>query len=1127
MAASSSGTRTVRRLVLGATVLGVVAAYGVVAPSLALGASLTGSDFEIDANANLVVDDGGIDWLDGGSGSDMRSDALVKPDRPTGQGDDAFTQGTNINDTPTTITTGSIPNNKSDLTNFGIYVDKQSSETYVNVVWTRVQAPNGTTTMDFEFNQSSARQNGISPPSNPDVDKTTIPLRTSGDILITYFLENGGTHPTLTRRTWNGSAWGTAQAFSSSQALAAINTSSISAASSDGLGPLDALTFGEASVKLSALVPSSDTCTTFGSVYLRSRSSATDTDENKDFIAPEDVTISNCGSVTVHKTDANGALQGAGFTLYKDVSPVGGSAAGVEDKTVANTVDTCTTDSSGNCSFTNVKKGDYWVVETTVPAAHDAAADQHVSITAGDQVVPLSFVDPIQHGTITVTKDAVPDDAQDFTFSLDGSSFSLDDDANGTLPNTRSFTVVVGTHSLSETNIPSGWLNTGLTCEDPTDDTTTDAPSATVHVAKNETVTCTYENTYQRTAPGLSTTASAHTAGASWDDTATLTGDGTHAVQGSVAFYVCGPAASATACASTANKVGDDVAVSNGSATTSEPFTPSTAGWYCFRAVFTSSSPYYSGAAHSNDTTECFLKRNAALTVSKTATAAFGRAYTWDVEKAVVGDSHVDVPAGESHSFDYDVTVTHTQTDNAWTVTGDITVTNPNGVAFTGVDVSDAIDNGAGACSVPGGVDVTVPADDSVVLGYTCTYGSEPAPAAGTNTATATWDGDALFTATSSATGTANVDFSDVTPSTTDQVVTVTDSLAGDLGTLDGATAESPKVYSYALPQTAPEGDCKTVPNTASVMSVHQVGEASLLSEEAVTLDSSTAEVSLCGGLPLTVAQTPSGSFDRTFAWGIDKTVDRTRVTVDGNGTADFAYTVTVTPAGVSESGHALGGTVSVTNPNLWEDVVADITATADLGGGVTCTVADGEDATIPKGETKAFAYACAFASAPALSGTVTATATWDAEAAATTAADTDATEPVELALGAETNKTITVVDDKTDPEHPVTLGTWSYDDGEHDFTYTLTKSAVVGTCTDFTNVASIVETEQSDSQVVTLCGNFTGGGGGPVVTPPQGGGLPFTGAGLGVLLRQGLALLLAGLALLLVSRRWRASRQV
>jgi hypothetical protein len=930
----------------------------------------------------------------------------------------------------------------------------------------------------------------------------------------------------LTKRTWNGSAWGAATTFSASDALASINTSALSAASSDGIGPLDPFTFGEASMRLSAFVPASDTCTTFGSVYLRSRSSATDTDENKDFIAPEDVIISNCGSISVHKTDADGALAGAGFTLYKDVAPTGGSSAGVEDKTAGNTVGTCTTDASGNCSFTNVKKGQYWVVETTVPAGHDAAPDQHATITAGDQAVPLSFVDPIQHGTITVVKNAVPDDPQDFTFSLDGDSFSLDDDADATLPSSRSFTVRVGSHSLSETNIPSAWSNTGLTCDDPTHDTTTARPDATVHVAKDETVTCTYTNTYTATAPQLATTASVHTAGTSWDDTATLTGDGTHAVTGSVSFYVCGPAASATSCASTANKVGADVDVSGGSATTSEPFVPGPAGWYCFRAVFTSNSPYYTGAAHSNSTTECFLKRNAPLTVSKTATAAFGRAYTWDVEKAVVGPSHVDLPAGDSHSFDNAVTVTHEHTDSAWTVTGSITVTNPNDVPFTGVDVSDAIDNGAGACSVPDGVGVTVPANDSVSLGYTCTYTDAPQPAAGTNTATATWDGDALFTATSSATGTANVDFSDVEPSSTDQVVTVTDSLAGELGTLDGETADNPHEYTYSLEQTAPEGTCKTVPNTASVTTVEREGGGALLAQESVTLDSSTAEVSLCGGLPLSVAQTPTGGFDRDFAWGIDKTVDRTRVTVNGNGTADFAYTVTVTPAGVTQSGFSLGGTIDVTNPNDWEGVVADVTATSDLGGGVACTVANGEDATIAAGETRQFAYTCAFTAEPALSGTVTAWATWDAAAAATTDATGSATSPVELALGAETDKTITVVDDQTDPAHPVTLGTWSYDDGEHAFTYTLTKTAVTGACTDWTNVATIVETEQSDSQVVTLCGTFSGGGGGPVVTPPQGGGLPFTGAGLAVLLRQGLALLLAGLALLLVSRRWRASRQ-
>jgi hypothetical protein len=1105
---------------VGAAVLAVTAAYGVVNPMAASAASLTGSSFEIEDNANLVVE-GGTDWLAGGSGTDMRDDVLVKDDRPTGQHDDSFTQGTNINDTPTTITTGSIPNNKSDLTHFGIYVDKQATDAFVNVFWTRVQAPNGTTTMDFEFNQSSVRQNDISPPANSEVDKTTIPLRTAGDILITYFLENGGTHPTLTRRSWTGSAWGSATAFSASDALAGINTSAISAAGSDGIGPLDPFTFGEASIRLSALVTSA-TCTTFGSVYLRSRSSATDTDENKDFIAPEDVTISNCGSITVHKTDDNGPLADAGFTLYKDVAPTGGASAGAEDTTVANTVDTCTTDASGDCGFTNVKKGDYWVVETTVPAGHDAAPDQHVSITAGDQVVPLTFNDPIQHGHIVIVKNAVPDDAQDFTFSLDGTTYTLDDDADGTRSNTQSVEVVVGTHSLSETNIPDGWVNTGLVCDD--NDSTTDKPDATVHVSKDETVTCTYTDTYTPTTPGLATTAAVSEANTSWNDTATLTGDGTHAVAGSVAFYACGPTAAAADCTSTSNKVGADVDVSNGSATTSEAFAPTAAGWYCFRAVFTSSSAYYTGASHTNSTTECFLKRNAALTVSKTAHPALGRVYTWDVEKVVDGDSHVEVPAGTTHSFDYDVTVSNSHTDSSWTVTGQITVTNPNNAAFTGVDVTDEIDNGAGACSVPGGSDVTVPADDSVVLDYTCTYASAPTPAAGTNTATATWDGDAMFTSASTASGTASVDFATVEPSTTDQVVTVTDTLKGELGTLDAATAENPTVYSYSLEQTAPQGTCTTFPNTASVTTLHGTAEDQLDALEVVTLDTSSQSVELCGGLALGVQQTVAGTFDREYLWSIDKSVDRTRVTINNGQTATFNYTVTVTPSGQADSGYALGGTIQVSNPNDWEDVVADVTVDSDLGGGVVCTVTDGAGATIPKAGSATFDYSCSFTGAPSLTGTVTSTATWDATEAATAGSSTSQTTAVSLVLTTETNRTITVTDDKTDPANPVELGSWTYDDGEHAFTYSLTKAGVASTCTDYTNVATIVQTEQTDTQVVTLCDTFPGGGGTPVVNPPAGGGLPVTGDGVGILAREAIGLVLAGLLLLVVNRRRRTA---
>jgi hypothetical protein len=1118
------------------TVVGLVAAYGVANPSWASAATVTGSNFEIDPDANLVVDAASpaIDWLTGGTGTSMRGGVVVKTDLPTGQTDDSFTGGTK-NDSPVPkVDTGSVPNNKSDLKQYGNYVEKNAAGTFVNVFWTRVQDPNGTTAMDFEFNQSDVNANTWGPKPPPYYPTQIMPTRTAGDLLLTYELENGGVNPVLARRTWNGSAWGSATTFNASQAIGSINTSAIPANQSGGLGALDARTFGEASISLAALIPNQDTCITFGSVFVKSRSSHVLDEELKDFIAPEPTSISNCGSITIHKTDDDGSLNGAGFTLYKDVSPTeadGQTSAGAEDKTVANTVDTCTTTGSGNCSFTDVKKGQYWVVETTVPAGHDAAPDQHVSITEGDQVVPLTFNDPIQHGHIVIVKNAVPDDAQAFTFTIDGDPFSLDDDGNNAnaLPRSRDFEVVVGEHTVVETNIPSDWVNTGLVCDD-NNPTSVAKPTAVVNVSKNETITCTYTNTYTPKGPRVATTAAVAVANTSWNDTATVTGDGVHAVTGTVSFYVCGPTAAAADCSSTANQVGSAVAVNNGSATTSVPFTPTEAGWYCFRAEFDSGdSPYYTDASHTNSTTECFLKRNANLTVEKTAEPAFGRAYTWDVEKSVVGDDSVSVPAGTTHSFDYQVSVSHTSTDSAWTVTGVITVTNPNGVAFTGVNISDAIDNGAGTCQVQNGTGVTVPANDSVERAYTCTYASAPSPAKGTNTATASWDGDAFFTTASQATGTHAVDFDGVEPSTTDQLVTVTDTLKGVLGNLDGATAENPTVFTYAVEQTAPEGTCTTVPNTATVTTVRPQVEL-IVQGEPVTLDSDSASVTICGGLPLGVDQTAGGSFDRDYLWLIDKSVDQTEVTLPNGQSATFDYTVKVTPNGTVDSGYTLAGTVSVTNPNDFEDVVADVTVTSDLGGGVLCAVVDGTDAVIPKSDGATFAYTCSFTGTPLLTGSMTATVTWDAAAAATAVDSTTDVLPVTLELLTETHKTITVTDDKTDPANPVQLGTAAYDEGEKSFTYSLTKAGIPGTeaapgCATYTNIAMIVETEQSDTQDVTLCHTFTGGGGTPVVNPPQGGGLPFTGDGIGLLAREAIGLLLAGGLLLFLSRKKRLAQ--
>src|SRR6185503_15787135 len=97
-----------------------------------------------------------------------------------------------------------------------------------------------------------------------------------------------------------------------------------------------------------------------------------------------------------------------------------------------------------------------------------------------------------KRGQIVAVKDATPDDPQDFSFTAGGglspSSFQLDDDANATLSNTRTFTGVTpgGGYSLSET-VPGGWDQTSATCDDG-------SPVSNVNVSPGEIVTCTFSN---------------------------------------------------------------------------------------------------------------------------------------------------------------------------------------------------------------------------------------------------------------------------------------------------------------------------------------------------------------------------------------------------------------------------------------------------------------------------------------------------------------------------------------------------------------------------------------------------------------------------------------------------------
>ncbi len=193
------------------------------------------------------------------------------------------------------------------------------------------------------------------------------------------------------------------------------------------------------------------------------------------------------GQIVVVKDAQPNDPQDFGFTAGGGLSPGSFSLDDDANGTLSNTQ-----------TFANVVPGATYSVSETVPGGWDQTSAtcsdgspvSNIDVGAGETVT-CTFVNA-KRGQIVVVKDATPDDPQDFSFTAGGglspASFSLDDDANPTLSNTRTFaTVLPGSgYSLSET-VPSGWDQTSATCDDG-------SPVSNISVSVGETVTCTFSN---------------------------------------------------------------------------------------------------------------------------------------------------------------------------------------------------------------------------------------------------------------------------------------------------------------------------------------------------------------------------------------------------------------------------------------------------------------------------------------------------------------------------------------------------------------------------------------------------------------------------------------------------------
>ena len=441
--------------------------------------NLAGSPFDA-GDGNLVLNDETQDWVNA-------PNRVVALDLPTGQNDDSFGNGTK-EDTPVpSVIDGSIPNNKSDLTRFYVGNEKVGTDQYLYLAWERVQEPNGTTNMDFEFNQSSTLSaNGVTP------------VRTAGDLLIKYDLSQGGTNPTLGYHRWVTSgnpatvceANNSVPCWDKVHSLAgnfegSINTVSVT----DPVPPnaprtLSPRTFGEAAINLTdAEILPPGVCGGFSGAYLKSRSSDSFTAAVKDFIAPVPVDIRNCGKILIDKvTDPSGDPASFDFTLTGGPSNLNQSFS---------LTDAATPHDSGN-----VLAGNGYNAAETVPAGWDltsATCDDGSPVTnidvSVDETVTCTFTNR-KRGHIKIDKVTDPSgDPTSFPFTLTGGpsslnqSFSLTDAAT---PHDSGAILPGSGYAAAETT-PAGWDLTSSTCDDG-------SPVTNIDVGAGETVTCTFNN---------------------------------------------------------------------------------------------------------------------------------------------------------------------------------------------------------------------------------------------------------------------------------------------------------------------------------------------------------------------------------------------------------------------------------------------------------------------------------------------------------------------------------------------------------------------------------------------------------------------------------------------------------
>lgn len=231
---------------------------------------------------------------------------------------------------------------------------------------------------------------------------------------------------------------------------------------------------------------------------------------------PGNILTTNAGSITIVEVVPANDAQDFNFTTVG----IGLSAFSLDDDPSDATLSDTKTFSTllTNVVYTvNVGATSGWALPVISCTSTGGAGSAYTYTPLGVAVTLAQSADVtcvfthsrVTPGSITIVKDAQPNDAQDFTFTSNQTTipmFPLDDDADATLSDQRTFTnLPPAIYSFTETAV-SGWNLTAIVCT-PTGGTTTSVGTgtATIALAAGEHVTCTFTNTVVPAATGTLT----------------------------------------------------------------------------------------------------------------------------------------------------------------------------------------------------------------------------------------------------------------------------------------------------------------------------------------------------------------------------------------------------------------------------------------------------------------------------------------------------------------------------------------------------------------------------------------------------------------------------------------------